>query len=396
MSATADQHGRISPVEDRSRSNTPYVIMLVPACNEERHIRATLQSLNQQTRRPDETIVIINNSHDNTEQIAQQMIPEFPGLKVLKMTENKSRKSGALNFALRTIPWSSNLIFGEMDADTQVAANVIEEGLKEFASDPNLGGLCSRCGVKPLRDCGDRPPGQKPTVWEHIVWLMQAFEYGLTDRRRADTAGHVKVLAGAFTMYTAVAFQRVCRLRHHDGKIAVFDESSRVEDYVLTLDVRSVGLRARAGQSMRSWTDVPTTIRGRQGLLAQRLRWYGGSVDELRRRKLDPTIRRDALMEGLLLFTSLSRLLAFGAMGFIIASPDYSFEWTPFSVIILVTMSLMSWALYLPSLSYIEHVPPLLRLLPLTIIPMQLYSIGDDAVLYYSYVDSFTNRRRNW
>lgn len=374
----------------------PFVIMLVPACNEERHIDATLVSLNRQTRRPDETIVILNNSTDRTGEIATAMIPNFPGLKVLTMAENTAKKAGALNYAMRTIMLTNHTIVGEMDADTLVADNIIEDGLKELADNPRLGGLCSRCGVKRFDECGERKPGKSSSRWEYLVWLMQTIEYGMTDARRADTSGNVKVMAGAFTLYTAEALRRVCRIRSTDGLIMVYDDSSEVEDYVLTLDVRSVGLQALAGQTMRSWTDVPVTLFGRQGLASQRLRWYRGSAVEIMKRRLQPEIRNHVGLEALQLFLSISRLIAFTVMGFILLSPSYGIDWTLFSVFILVSMFVFNWALYVPTLKYIEHVPPLLRLLPLTIVPMQIYSVWDDFVLYVSYVQSVTNRHRRW
>lgn len=70
---------RLLDHEQSGISESPYIVMLVPACNEEAHIEATLESLNQQTRRPDETIVILNNSTDRTEEIVSGMLPGFTG-----------------------------------------------------------------------------------------------------------------------------------------------------------------------------------------------------------------------------------------------------------------------------------------------------------------------------
>jgi cellulose synthase/poly-beta-1,6-N-acetylglucosamine synthase-like glycosyltransferase len=378
-------------------SESPYIVMLVPACNEESHIEATLQSLNHQTRRPDETIVVLNNSTDRTGEIVSSMIPRFPGLKLLTMAENKAKKSGALNYGLQSLDLTDRMIIGEMDADTKVANNIIEEGLKEFQANPRLGGVCSRCGAKPFDECGEREPGQRPTKWEYVVWLSQVYEYGITDLRRAEVAGKVKVMAGAFTLYTATAIRQVAKIYTPPGEpMQVFDESSRVEDYVLTLDVRGAGFEALCGQRMRAWTDVPITLLGPRGLFKQRIRWYGGSVDEFRRRRFRPEIRHDVMMEAFTIYMSLSKLLAVLAFLFIWWHPAIDAEWGVFAVSVLVLAVVVNLVMYGPCVGYIEHVPRALQLLPLTILPLCLYRLWDEAVLYLSYIDSFTGKNQRW
>lgn len=375
----------------------PYVIMLVPACNEERHIYDTLESLNRQTRRPDETIVIINNSHDRTAAIASAMQPDFPGLKVLTMTENKHKKSGALNFALRDISLDDTVIIGEMDADTKVSLNIIEEALREFSNNSQLGGLCSRCGVKPFHECGERPPDAVPTKWEYLVWLAQAFEYGFTDATRATKSGRVKVMAGAFTLYRAQALRQVALRRQTNGDPIVFDPASEVEDYTLTLDVRAAGYLCLAGQHMWAETDVPIRLFGRGGLFAQRLRWYRGSTTEIIHRRLAPEIRHDVGWELVQLFGSLCKFAAFIAIPLLLLfSPGISFDWSKFSTIMLAGMVFLTWALYVPDLKYLRHIPKLTRLLSLTIIPTLLYGFWDDIIYYISYYHAITNRRGRW
>ncbi len=388
---------RLLDHEQSGISESPYIVMLVPACNEEAHIEATLESLNQQTRRPDETIVILNNSTDRTEEIVSGMLPRFHGLKLLNMRENKAKKSGALNYGIRSLDLTDRMIIGEMDADTKVAPDIIEEGIKEFAANPRLGGLCSRCGVKPFDECGERDPGQRPTKWEYVVWLLQIYEYGITDLRRAEMAGKVKVMAGAFTLYTAAALRQAAKLHTGPGEpMQVFDESSRVEDYVLTLDVRGAGFDALCGQTMRAWTDVPITLLGPRGLFKQRIRWYGGSVDEFRRRRFRPEIRHDVLMEAFTIYMSLSKLVAILAFLFIWLHPTINAEWGVFAVSILVLTVVVNLIMYGPCVRYMEHVPRTLQVLPLTILPIFLYRLWDEVVLFLSYVDSLTGKNQRW
>src|SRR5438477_1526100 len=73
-----------------------YVMVVIPAHNEAASIRATLLSLRQQTRPPDEVLVVCDNCTDDTAAIAAAC-----GARVFVTQGNTARKAGALNQALR-------------------------------------------------------------------------------------------------------------------------------------------------------------------------------------------------------------------------------------------------------------------------------------------------------
>lgn len=226
---------------------------------------------------------------------------------------------------------------------------------------------------------------------------MQIYDYGITDLRRAEMAGKVKVMAGAFTLYTAPALRQAAKLHTRPGEpMQVFDEASRVEDYVLTLDVRGAGFEALCGQTMRAWTDVPITLFGPRGLFKQRIRWYGGSVDEFRQRRFRPEIRHDVLMEAFTIYMSLSKLLAVLTFIFIWLHPAISAEWGIFPIAVLLLSVVVNLVMYGPSVRYMEHVPRVQQLLPLTILPIFVYRLWNEMVLFLSYVDSFSGKNQRW
>jgi cellulose synthase/poly-beta-1,6-N-acetylglucosamine synthase-like glycosyltransferase len=245
-------------MQSRNSQVTPSIVALVPAHNEEKLIAETIHSLCQQTCPLERVIIISDNSTDGTVAIVRSLMGIYPQLSVMETANNKAKKAGALNQALGHInPRQGDFVL-QMDADTILAPDLVEEAMREFTDDPNLGGVCSRCGVKSL------PP--EATWSQRLVWRVQNLEYGLTDSRRIQKQGHVKVLAGAVTIYRSEVLQRIALLRSGDSSLKVWDERSLVEDYVLTLDVRSLGYQARAGSRMHSWTDVPMTLFGPGGL----------------------------------------------------------------------------------------------------------------------------------
>jgi cellulose synthase/poly-beta-1,6-N-acetylglucosamine synthase-like glycosyltransferase len=71
-----------------------------------------------------------------------------------------------------------------------------------------------------------------------------------------------------------------------------WSETSLVEDYVLTLDLRRRGWRVRAGSRMIAYTDSMTSL---GALWRQRIRWTRGTIEELRKEGWKPWTRADIL-----------------------------------------------------------------------------------------------------
>lgn len=65
------------------------ITVIVPAFNEEKLIRACLESLIAQKPQPDEILVVDNNSKDNTVKIVEAVVAENPTAKINLMHEKK-------------------------------------------------------------------------------------------------------------------------------------------------------------------------------------------------------------------------------------------------------------------------------------------------------------------
>ena len=123
--------------------NPLHIVVLIPAWNEEASIRSSVESILNQTRRPDKVIVVPNNTTDKT---ALQAI--YGGASVLWMTgKNDKKKAGALNFALNNLteeldsyPHSAVMV---MDADTIVDDDFLEKAEKKMMKNKLVGGVSS-------------------------------------------------------------------------------------------------------------------------------------------------------------------------------------------------------------------------------------------------------------
>lgn len=98
------------------------ISVVIPAYNEEKYIAGCLQSLIQQTEKPDEIIVVDNNSRDKTAEIAKSF-----GVTVIN--EKKQGRTPARNAGFNK---AIGDIIARTDADTIVPKNWIAKIRKHF------------------------------------------------------------------------------------------------------------------------------------------------------------------------------------------------------------------------------------------------------------------------
>ncbi len=98
------------------------ISVIVPAYNEEKYIGDCLESLQKQTVKPDEILVIDNNSTDATHSIAEKY-------NVTVLTETKQGITHARNCGLNSAQYD---IIVRTDADTKVPEDWIEHIIRLF------------------------------------------------------------------------------------------------------------------------------------------------------------------------------------------------------------------------------------------------------------------------
>jgi len=239
------------------------VTVLIPACNEELHLPATLRSLHAQTTPPAEVWVIADNCTDATAEVA-----EADGAHVYTTVDNHHRKAGGLNQLLaRLLPAMGALdVVLVMDADTIMVEDFIERGVAELSALPDLeavGGVFY----------GDDTPG--------LLAELQRNEYRRYTRDIARRKGQVFVLTGTATLFRAPALAAVAANRGSllPGSVGqVYDTISLTEDNELTLALKTLGARLVSPRMCRVQTELMPTVRD---LWHQRERWQRGALENI-------------------------------------------------------------------------------------------------------------------
>jgi cellulose synthase/poly-beta-1,6-N-acetylglucosamine synthase-like glycosyltransferase len=242
-------HKRRETKHPESLSYFPSISILIPAYNEERVLRRTIETaLEAYYPKKKEIIVIDDGSTDKTFQIAQGFA--CSGVKVIHRPNGG--KAIALNHGLR---FAQSEIVIVVDADSMVGKNTLVELVQPF-QDSDVTAVAGNIKVLNRRN-----------------WLTkcQALEY-ITSinlyRRALDIFGSVTVVPGALGAY---------RRKGLEGS-GFYDPDTLVEDFDLTIKALKTGNVVQASSSAVSYTEAPQTV---GGLLKQRLRWYRGNFQAL-------------------------------------------------------------------------------------------------------------------
>lgn len=159
--------------------------IIIPAYNEAASIRDTIVSLQVQTVRPKEIIVVDDCSSDNTAAIARSC-----GVTVLRPPVNTGSKAGAQNFALKSVRTTFTMA---IDADTIVAPDGIEKLLA----------ACSRKKTVAAA-CGFVLPRHVRSVWERGRYIEYLFAFTFY-KPIQNYFGKPLISSGCFSVYrTAV------------------------------------------------------------------------------------------------------------------------------------------------------------------------------------------------
>lgn len=122
-----------------------HISIIIPAHNEESYLQDCLDSFVGQTQRPDELIVVDDNSSDTTFQLASDFGKAHDWIKVLQHKSDDVHQPGAkvvqaFTFGLKHA--SDFDLVGKFDADIILPPNYFEQMRNHFQSNWKLG-LCS-------------------------------------------------------------------------------------------------------------------------------------------------------------------------------------------------------------------------------------------------------------
>ena len=262
--------GPATPEEQRHAT----ISCIIPAYNEQSTIGDVLSSLLGQTRLPDAIHVIINNTDDDTAEIARRFEGEHQRVvkgelfttvvHVHDIGENPDKKVGALNFGYY-VSRGYDYILG-VDGDTTLDRRCLEWLEKEMVTDPRIGGLSAIYTFDKSR----------------VTGAMATF---LVAGQRAQFAGfnmdnlvrgrNMAVLGGQCSLFSVRALETVMYRNHQS---APWVRDSEVEDSKLSLQIKDAGFSTKISARARAFVGPMETLRALHG---QQVKWNFGGIDLL-------------------------------------------------------------------------------------------------------------------
>jgi len=227
---------------------TAPLTVIIPAFNEAENVADTIRSLQAQTLRPAEVIVVDDCSTDATAEVARAA-----GARVLRPPRNTGSKAGAQNFALAqvTTPWVMAI-----DADTTLAADAIEKLAASF-EDPDVAAACGMVLPRHVR-----------SVWERGRYIEYLFAFTFY-KQVQDYYQKPLISSGCFSIYRTEA------LRHCGG----WPTRTLAEDMDLTWTFYERGYRVRFIAEAACYPIEPHDF---QYMGRQLKRWSHGFVQNLK------------------------------------------------------------------------------------------------------------------
>jgi len=231
-------------------SKFPFVSIVIPAYNEEKRIRPTMESVLKLNYPKDkyEILIINDGSTDNTEKVVKETIKEYKYFNIRLYGQENKGKGAALNNGLER---SKGEYFICLDADSYVSKDSLRKILPEFTDD-NIAAVLPMLKVR------------KPkTLLQKIQWpeyIVNMFYKDLMGKLDC-----IHVAPGPFSVYKKSILEKV------NG----FDENNMTEDLEITLRLQKHNYKIVQILSTEIYTIAPSTFKE---LYKQRNRWYKGSI----------------------------------------------------------------------------------------------------------------------
>ncbi len=258
----------------RCSSGHGRLVALLPAHDEETCLPLALDSLDRQSRPPDRVVVVADNCTDATEQVAAEH-----GVEVFRTVDNRQKKAGALNQALRHLlpDLDADDLVLVMDADSLLLPSFLE-GARDHLDRTYRAGPASR---RPLGGVGGTFSGGPGGG---LLGTFQRNEFARYARDVRRRRGKALVLTGTASVFPVHVLHEVARARR-DGRVPdksgrgeVYDVHVLTEDNELSLALMHLGYSILAPAECTLETEVMTTW---PDLVRQRLRWKRGALENI-------------------------------------------------------------------------------------------------------------------
>lgn len=227
-------------------SDTMRLSFLLPAYNEEKHIRRCIESIDKAAAKyhgSTEVVVVNDGSSDATRKIASEAILDLKNASGIVYNIPNSGKGVALQYGLSRV--SGDVIF-RIDTDSFIDENAIHRVMNHF-KDPFVGSVSGM--ILPLEE----------KSWIQKIWVLH---YALLTfyKRGWELTDSVLVQPGAFSVFRKAALIQV----------GGWAEDLLGEDSDITVKLARCGYRNEYEQHAVVFSDIPSNL---GDLREQRLRW---------------------------------------------------------------------------------------------------------------------------
>ena len=253
----------------------PHIGVIIPAYNEAESIEDVLRGLLAQTRLPDEIHLIVNNTKDNTFEVAAPFAGPHKGPKAAKgqkrqrtevfvhdIGENPDKKVGALNYGF-TLIQDADYLLG-VDGDTVLAPNAVEKLEAEIVSDTRIGGISAIYSIDDTQLKG---------LVAKLLVAGQRTQFAAFNMANMLRGRNMAVLGGQCSIFSMKALRAVMAENHQQTP---WVNDSEVEDSLLSLQIKSAGYLTKISAQARADVGGMTTVRSLDG---QQVKWNYGAID---------------------------------------------------------------------------------------------------------------------
>ncbi len=250
----------------------PTVGCIIPAYNEAETIAGVLDSLLQQTRLPDVIHLIVNNTSDDSVEIASHYAgphtrttatgEQSTIIYVHDIGKNPDKKVGALNYGYSLVEHMDYLL--GVDGDTTPEPDAVQHLVDEISSDDRIGGISAIYSIDDSALDG--------TMAKFLIAGQRA-QFSAFNMQNLLKGRNMAVLGGQFSIFSTQALRDVLRDSHQRTP---WVNDSEVEDSLLSLQIKSAGYLTKISARARAHVGGMDTLRS---LDAQQVKWNFGAID---------------------------------------------------------------------------------------------------------------------
>jgi len=239
----------------------PSVSIIIPAYNEEKHIKDCIESvLNLDYENSKIKIIVVNDgSKDKTKEVVEEIISKKKGREIILINQKNSGKAKALNNALKLVKTE---FFACLDADSFVSKKALKRIIKTFYEYDNNLAIVT--------------PAMKIRNPKNLLQKLQYVEYNISMllHRLMSNLNSIYVAPGPFSVYKTEIVK----------KLGGFDSTTLAEDQEIAYRMQKNFYDIKQSPNAFVYTTPPNNFKS---LYRQRRRWYiGGFSNIIKYRKM--------------------------------------------------------------------------------------------------------------